>query len=141
MGAVYDPVSGLILTTFMASELRDSWLLRAYDVETHSWTEVGQISVERNTPCCTQIDLLGYSSGLDRLILTTRIDDTPSTLLVDPRNGNMTIIPDELAPPVDLGWPSHAFGQADDTVFVYDPTNGLPAFLRFLLSSSSTGPM
>ncbi|MEA2022711.1 MAG: hypothetical protein U9N79_00300, partial [Actinomycetota bacterium] len=70
-GAVYDPVSGLVVTSLQSPDDPEAWDLWAYNVDTDKWTELGPITVDRNTPCCTQIDLLGYSSHLDRLILTT----------------------------------------------------------------------
>lgn len=126
-GAVYDPVSGLILTTAMVPD--DRWELWAYDVDTETWTLAGTVSPERATPCCTGVDLLGYSPQLDRLLLATFgevRDENPFvleepfeelTLLLDPRTGAVEILP-TASPLIDLGWPSHSYGQAAGTVFV-----------------------
>jgi len=118
LGAVYDPVSGLIITSTLDHDDGEVWNLWAYDVDTDAWTEIGPVTIERDTPCCTQIDLLGYAAPIDRLILTTYQGDRPVTLLVDPRNGETTIIPDENAPVVDLGWPGASYGQTTGTVYV-----------------------
>jgi len=133
VGAVYDPVSGLIVTTMMAAD--DRWEVWAYDIDSGAWTAVGTMAPDRETPCCTQIDLLGYSEELDRLILTTyfpeyfgvgRVDvddeglpiwDATVTLLLDPRTGSVDVVPTP-SPVVDLGWPNHSYGQAGGTVFV-----------------------
>jgi hypothetical protein len=139
VGAVYDPVSGLIVTTMMADDER--WEVWAYDVDTGMWTAVGTLAPDRLTPCCTQIDLLGYSEELDRLVFTTSFpeyfgvgrddvgvgrfltwDDVAVTLLLDPRTGAVEIVPTP-SPVVDLGWQSHSYGQAGGTVFV----NGWPS--------------
>ncbi len=118
-GGVYDPVSGLVVTSFHSPDDGEVWDLWAYNVDVDAWTELGSVTVDRDPPCCTQIDLLGYSADLDRLILVTYLDRGGATLLVDPRTGEMTIIPDTNAPFVDLGWPSKVFGQANGTVYVY----------------------
>jgi hypothetical protein len=117
LGAVYDPISGMVITS--TSDGGEDWDLWAYNVDTDEWTELGPVTVERDTPCCTQIDLLGYSADLDRLILVTAYRGDV-TLLVDPRTGEMTIIPYTNAPIVDLGIPNAVFGQANGTVYVYD---------------------
>jgi hypothetical protein len=119
LGAVYDPVSGLIITSGMSRADAEIWELWAYDVDTNDWTLLGPVTIDRDTPCCTQIDLLGYSMVLDRLILTTYIGDTAATLLVDPRSGEMEIHPATDAPVVDLVWPGHTYGTGDGTVQVY----------------------
>ncbi|MGB9358408.1 MAG: hypothetical protein WCC01_07610 [Acidimicrobiia bacterium] len=118
-GGVYDPVSGLIVTSFYSPDDGEVWDLWAYNVDVDEWTELGPVTVDRGPGCCTQIDLLGYSADLDRLILVTPFDRGAATFLVDPRTGEMTIIPGTSVPIVDLGWPSKVFGQANGTVYVY----------------------
>jgi hypothetical protein len=127
LGAVYDPISGLVITsTNLGGEDWDLW---TYDVDTDEWTLLGTVTVDRGTPCCTQIDLLGYASDIDRLILTTYIGSNPTTILVNPRTGETTHLPTgELTGTVNLGWPSHVYGSGRDTVYVYkQPT----AIVRF----------
>ena len=121
-GAVYDPVSGLIVTTTMLPD--DRWDMWAYDVDTEAWTLVGTVPPERTTPCCTGTDLLGYSQQLDRLILSTYSelpDEDPPfeqvTLLLDPRTGITELLPPP-GPFINLGWPGHSYGQAGGTIFV-----------------------
>ena len=125
IGTAYDPVSGLVVTATAAGpgssrpgyDLVDNWLVQAYDVDTDTWHDLGLVPLSRQTPCCTGIDLLGYSVELDRLILTTYVEEDEATLLLDPRTGEMTVhaIP---TPVVNLGWPSHDYGQGD-TVYVH----------------------
>lgn len=138
-GAVYDPVSGLIITTISGPD--DRWDVWAYDVETSTWTWIGPVPLERTSPCCTGIDLLGYSQEIDRLILTTYgnllqdpdEDASPTlrneewTLLIDPRTGEMTKIPTP-TPVVNLGWPGRVYGPAGDTVYVTDNDGGVCGF-------------
>ncbi len=121
-GAVYDPVSGLIITSTPAlaeAADPDRWDLWAYDVDTDEWTLLSPVPIDRTTPCCTQIDLLGYSQEIDRLILTTYADSKEATLLVDPRTGETNVISTPTSG-VNLGWPSAAYGPAADTVYVTD---------------------
>ncbi|MEN8235291.1 MAG: hypothetical protein ABFR89_10265 [Actinomycetota bacterium] len=121
-GAAYDPVSGLVVTSFQSWDDGEVWDLWAYDVDADEWTELGPVTVDRDTPCCTQIDLLGYSAELDRLILVTPFGGGGATILVDPRTGQLTMIAAPDVPIVDLAWPSHAYGQANGTAYVYDQT-------------------
>lgn len=118
-GAAYDPVSGLIITASQQPDDSnlDAWSVQAYDVDTNSWHDLGTVPLPRQSPCCTGIDLLGYSVELDRLILTTYVEDQEATLLLDPRTGEMSthIVP---TPIVNLGWPSRSYGQGD-TVYVH----------------------
>ena len=75
LGAVYDPVSGLLITTRHADN--DAMELWAYDVETATWTLVGDLPQAG--------DLLGYTPELDRLIIATWDN---GTMLLDPRSGD-----------------------------------------------------
>ncbi len=120
LGAVYDPVSGLIITSkpsLAEAADPDRWDLWAYDVDTDEWTLLGPVPIDRTTPCCTQIDLLGYSPKLDRLILVTPSEY--STILIDPRSGETTLVATD-SPIVDLIWPSDVYGLSNDTVYVYE---------------------
>ena len=116
-GAVYDPLSGLIVTTSFEGEegsttnptRLEAW---AFDVDADTWTYLGRLRVEGDEPVWE--DLLGYSPELDRLIFGSLGD---VTALVDPRSGERT----ELATPtpgVGFGWPMAQFGPAGNTVFV-----------------------
>jgi hypothetical protein len=139
-GAVYDPVSGLILTTAQSTGLPQTWELWAYDVDTDTWTEIGAIGMDDDGPCCEQTDLLGYSPELDRLILVAFYGPTRATLLVDPRTGATTIIEDPTTPIIDFVWPNHAFGQASGTVHAYDQQAGaLRSFDPTTMTWSATG--
>jgi hypothetical protein len=103
-GAVYDPVSGLVLAQYDQLET-DLTVLSAYDVDTDRWTRVGPLDGQawRN--------LIGYAPQTDRLVfagyerfLGTGIgapsyDEGPSffrsydkgpPLVVDPRTGTAT---------------------------------------------------
>jgi len=120
LGGVYDPISGLVITSVMSSDDGETWDLWAYDVGTDEWTLVGPATVERESPCCTGVDLLGYARDADRLILTTPLLDGGATILVDPRSGEMTINPATDVPIVDLGWPNSVYGPAGGTVYVHE---------------------
>ncbi len=114
-GAVYDPVSGLVITTIFADDglggdgLGGDGLgmeLWAYDVDTDTWTLVGHIA---------QLgDLLGYTPEPDRLIIATWDN---RTMLLDPRSGEKTIVETE-TPAVQFGWPKASYGTTTDTAFV-----------------------
>lgn len=123
MGAVYDPISGLIITSSQQLRVKDDdpdrWDIWAYDVESNDWTLIGAVPLERTGPCCTGIDLLGYSPSTDRLILTTYVGDHETTLLLDPRTGVTTSIPTD-TPVVNLAWPSRRYGLSAATVYVTD---------------------
>lgn len=107
-GAVYDPVSGLVVVTETGSGL--VW---AYDVDTDTWSEVGRIPLGEDAA----FFLLGYSGSLDRFIVTTQTGN--ETLLVDPRTGTTKVISTR-TPYVPLGRGDLAFGQTTDSVIVTD---------------------
>ncbi len=110
MGAVYDPISGLIITT----DLTDSYLeTLAYDVDTNTWMLIGRLW-EQQGQDYTRFELLGYSQETDRLIFTS-VDDI--TALVDPRTGDKTLIT-TATPAISFGWPKAQYGPAADTVYV-----------------------
>jgi len=108
MGAVYDPISGLIITTDLTD--LDTW---AYDVDTNTWTRIGRLW-EQQGQDYTWFELLGYSQESDRLIFTS-VDDI--TALVDPRTGDKTLIT-TATPGISFGWPKAQYGPAADTVYV-----------------------
>jgi hypothetical protein len=115
VGAVYDPVSGLILTTHFTGLSQELW---AYDVDEDEWTSVGNVwneGEERYRPG----DLLGYVPELDRLLFGS---DGETTVLVDPRSGAVTLVATE-TPIVALGWPNEVYGPMAGTV--YATTNTL----------------
>jgi hypothetical protein len=111
-GAVYDPVSGLIIV-----QVDYEPLLWAYDVDTDTWTEVGRIP---ETLASEAFALLGYSRPLDRLIVTTPGEE--ETLLVDPRTG-VTAVVATRSPwyPVSHGFPDHFLAQTAESVLVDYP--------------------
>ncbi len=117
-GAVYDPASGLILTTRTSSE---SWDLWAYDVDTNTWSAIG--TIPGDIPTSHVLDFLGYSQTIDRFIIVGYVDREPATVLLDPRTGETTIVSTD-TPTVNLGWPGAVYGQADDTVFVSEFDGG-----------------
>ena len=116
-GAVYDPASGLIVTTSYEGEegsaanpaRLEAW---AYDVDGNTWTHLGRLRTEGDEPFW--LDLLGYSPAIDRFILASPEN---VTVLADLRTGatNQAATP---TPAVTFGWPKAQFGPAADTVFV-----------------------
>jgi hypothetical protein len=96
-GAVYDPVSGLVITAGVMSDyLDDDGLgLFAYDVESDTWTSIGTIDADP-----PWVFLVGYSSAEDQLIFHGPDADDENrqggsmTVLVDPRTGVATSIGD-----------------------------------------------
>jgi hypothetical protein len=82
-GVAYDPVSGLIV----ASTAQDR-ILRSYDVETDTWTEIGNVPTPLEQD--SSLNLFGYLPALDRFIVTT--DASYATFLVDPRTGTTSVI-------------------------------------------------
>ena len=124
MGAAYDPISGLILTTRQVrwneqAENAGYWEVWAYDVDTNDWTLIGTVPFEpsqaqRQGNDTQWLELLGYSQMIDRLIFES---DIRTTVLVDPRTGEATPSTTD-TPVVDLGWPGGVYGPADDTVYV-----------------------
>ncbi len=124
MGAVYDPVTGLIITTRWVGwgeqvENAGYWEVWAYDVDTNEWTLIGTVSFEpsqaqRQGNDTQWLELLSYSQTIDRLIFTS---DIQTTVLVDPRTGGATSSTTD-TPIVNLVWPVGVFGPAADTVYV-----------------------
>ncbi len=106
--AVYDPVTGLIITT------GDEGLL-AYDVDTNTWTVIGPIIHED----LLVGDFLGYSPEIDRLIFV----QPDHTRLIDPRTGESTLVVTD-SPYINLVWPSEVHGSAADTVYVTQHWDG-----------------
>jgi len=114
-GSVYDPVSGLIITSrWVGESVIEAW---AYDVDSNNWTLLGNLGTQ-GVDDPWQYDLLGYSAELDRLILTpSGVSTQEHTALVDPRTGERTIFRTE-TPAITYGWPKAQFGRAADTIFV-----------------------
>jgi len=106
--AVYDPVTGLIITT-------DDEELLAYDVDTNTWTVIGPIIHED----LFVGEFLGYSPEIDRLIFVM----PDHTWLIDPRTGESTLVVAD-TPYIDLAWPSDVHGSAADTVYVTQHWDG-----------------
>lgn len=114
-GSVYDPVSGLIITSrWVGESVIEAW---AYDVDSNDWTLLGNLGTQ-GVDDPWQYDLLGHSANLDRLILTpTGVSTQEHTVLVDPRTGERTLVRTE-TPAITYGWPKAQFGRAGDTIFV-----------------------
>lgn len=127
LGAVYDPVSGLVVVQTV-----DHGLV-AYDVDTNTWTEIG-------TPEGDYPDfLVGYSATADRLYFLGFQSDG---VVVDLRTGQT----EPLAQPVGGvmgGWGAFEFATSTETAYIYgngvcrlDPTSldwtctGRPDILR-----------
>jgi hypothetical protein len=108
-GAVYDPISGLIVTTELIDSYLDAW---AYDADTDTWTLIGRLW--EGSEDYIWFELLGFSLEADRLIFGS-IENL--TALVDPRTGTKTII-ETRTPAISFGWPKAQYGPAADTAFV-----------------------
>ncbi len=78
--AIYDPVSGLIITMGLAAPDDESPFLSTYDVDTDDWTA---------TAIPTPAPIVGYSHDLDRII-----GYHVGTHLIDPRTGAVEVIYD-----------------------------------------------
>jgi sugar lactone lactonase YvrE len=125
-GAVYDSVTGLIITSNHRWTSETSplyWEFWAYDVDTNEWTLLGPLDMEPEAQ--DQLDFLGYSEQLDRLIVAGSVDGEVGTILVDPRTGDVTVLPIE-SPVVDLVWPNETYGAAGGTVFATANTMDTP---------------
>ena len=95
-GAVYDPISGLVLVQF------DDGMLVAYDVDTDTWTEIGVISEPREITSEGQTQtsgppfLVGHVAEADRLAFLgfggAPFQDTGQ--LINPRTGEATDLAD-----------------------------------------------
>ena len=123
-GAVYDPISGLVLVQF------DDGMLVAYDVDTDTWTEIGVISEPREITSEGQTRtsgppfLVGHVAEADLLAFLgfngAPFQDTGQ--LVNPRTGEATDLAD---PPggVNGGFGSFSYATGGDTA--YTNTGGL----------------
>jgi len=65
-GAVYDPVSGLVVVAHFGGDWPSDLFLSGYDVDTREWSELGTIE---NVWGDSWMFLVGYSSATDELIL------------------------------------------------------------------------
>jgi len=123
-GAVYDPVSGLVVAQYDQLET-DLTVLNAYDVDTDRWTRVGSLDGQawRN--------LIGYAPQTDRLIFAgyggsggmDMGDDTGDRyyavgppLVVDPRTGTATAT--ERGAPIIGGYSIISYAAATETAYV-----------------------
>jgi len=109
-GGVYDPVSGLIITTRVTGEAVDVW---TYDIDTNTATSIGRLKGPDGENL-SGFELLGYSGGIDRLILGSFRN---VTALVDPRTGQTTLI-ETPTPGILRGWSTSQATQAGDTAYV-----------------------
>lgn len=135
-GAVYDPVSGLVIAAHFesfADHFDNPEKVSAYDVDTDEWTPIG--SVGGNSEEETLFgSLVGYSWETDRLIFQgydvgmTRPSGPSSGAVVNPRNGELTPLPE---PGPALGGGSGMYATSTGTAFVqtsdgrvcrFDPT-------------------
>ena len=90
-GAVYDPVSGLVIVALHGSMDSEQIMLKAFDVESDTWTHLGKVEVQLGS------FLIGYSLATDELIFNgvpwgPGDDETAETALVNPRNGSTTVL-------------------------------------------------
>jgi hypothetical protein len=141
-GGVYDPVSGLIITSASRrnSETNsDSLEFWAYDVDTNEWTLLDPVRREPRAEegFVSVSEFLGYSEQLDRLIVPGGIRRSSlsgssgsmvweeATILVDPRTGDVTVLPIE-SPGIDPWLPNGTYGAAGGTVYVATMTLDTP---------------
>ena len=118
-GAVYDPVSGLIVTSAVHGEegsqtnpvRLEAW---SYDADEDLWALLGVLWTEEDDGNMVWSDLLGYSPEIDRFIFANAENTTG---LVDLRTGEQTIL-ETPTPAVTFSWPKAQFGQAAGTAFV-----------------------
>ena len=113
-GPVYDPISGLILTTHRG-ESGSSSDLWAYDVDTNTWSTIGTIPGalrRRSTSWATRRRSTDSSSSGSP-------NREPTTALLDPRTGETTVISTE-TPAYGYGFGTAVYGPAGDTVYVKD---------------------
>ena len=120
-GGAYDPVTGLIITSNHKGTPSENplywdfhWEFWAYDVDTNEWTLLGPLRLEPSSR--DQLDFLGYSEQLDQLIVAGWLDGDIGTVLVNPRTGDVTVLPIE-SPVVDFVWPNETYGAAGGTVY------------------------
>ena len=119
-GAVYDPVSGLIVTSTVLGDegsTTDPVRLEAwsYDVDENAWARLDTVFTEADDgEAMVWSDLLGYSPEIDRFIFASPEN---VTALVDLRTGEQTMI-ETPTPAVSFGWPKAQYGQAAGTAFV-----------------------
>ena len=94
-GAIYDPVSGLIVVAHQTEtygEDEAGLSLSSFDVDTNTWVLIGETNVH------PWAFLIGYSASTDRLIFNEpgpghnnqTDDNAPRTWLVNPRTGATT---------------------------------------------------
>ncbi len=99
LGAVYDPISGLVIV-----QTGEHGLV-AYDVDTNTWTEIG--TLQSNYPA----NLVGYSATTDRLYFLGN-----DHVAVDPRTGQTEPLDQ---PDVMGGWGAYEFATSTETAYVY----------------------
>jgi len=123
MGAVYDPVSGLVLVQYDQLGVKQT-VLSAYNVDTDQWTRVGPLDGKAFRK------LIGYSSRTDQLIFRgydgggfgvgdetgDRDYDAGPPLVVDPRTGAATAT--ELGPPISGAWGGIHYATGTRTAYV-----------------------
>ena len=120
LGAVYDPVSGLVLV------VADDGELFGYDVETDQWTRIGNITEAREVTHEGQTQtlgppvLVGYVAEADRLAFLG-FDGAPfqdDGALINPRTGDTAPLTD---PPdgVRGGFGSFSYATGGDTAYTY----------------------
>lgn len=120
LGAVYDPVSGLVLV------VTSDGVLMAYDVDTDGWTKVGIITEPREVTHNGQTQtlyppfLVGYVAEADRLAFLGYENEPfqDDGALVNPRTGNTA--PLEFPPAGVLGgFGSFPYATGGDTAYTY----------------------
>lgn len=122
-GAVYDPISGLVIVQLYSD---DAITLAAYDVDTDRWTLVGT----QTQP--TGAYLVGYIAEIDRLVLqgydTSQRDTNafpgPTGGLLDPRSGEMTLLP-EPGPLISGGFGAFVYATGTDDAVILTNDRGI----------------
>lgn len=111
-GAVYDPISGLIV-------LQTNQGLVAYDVETHTWAPTGIIEDEGAESTRQPSYLVGYVAETDQLAFVSVSDD--SGTLIDPRTGASSSL-DLPFPDVFAGFGRLNYATSSRTPILMDDT-------------------
>lgn len=128
LGAVYDPVTGLVLV------LRHDGMLMAYDVDTDTWTDVGtimgstSIALDGESPEEWPPFMIGYVAELDRLTFLPFQSHPPVHDLgglLDPRSGKFTASIDHPEGGVWGGFGMFSYATGGDTAYAETGTNSV----------------
>ncbi len=121
VGAVYDPMSGLIITGNTGD-------VSAYDVDTDQWIFVGSAREEGEGPYAF---LVGYSPATDQLVFQAYVGKGPDYgsrgVVVDLRNGEQTAVSGQGANGKGVfGW--FAYATDTDTAYIRTERQGICEF-------------